>query len=50
MNIDLGPFSFSIWSAYGVSALGILGATLWILMAWRKAKTQLATLERKRAD
>jgi heme exporter protein CcmD len=47
MNFDLGPYADFIWPAYAVSALGLLGATVWTLSAWRKAKARLAALERK---
>ena len=47
MNFDLGPYAAFIWPAYAVSALGLLGATVWTLAAWRKAKARLAALERK---
>jgi len=47
--IDLGPYAEFIWPAYAVSALGLIGATVWTLAAWRKAKTRLAMLEKDRA-
>jgi hypothetical protein len=37
MIFDLGPFAVFICSAYAVSAVGLLGATLWTWAAWRKA-------------
>lgn len=46
MSFDLGPFSDFIWLAYAISALALLGATVWTLAAWRKAKARLAALER----
>jgi heme exporter protein CcmD len=47
MSFDLGPFGAFIWAAYAASALGLLGATAWTLIAWRKAKACLERLERK---
>ncbi len=47
MNFDLGPYSVFIWPAYGASVLGLGIATLWTVLAWRKAKARLAALERK---
>ena len=46
MNFDLGPFGAFIWSAYGASALGLGVATLWTVLAWRRAKARLAELEK----
>ena len=46
--IDLGPYSDFIWPAYAVSALGLLGATVWTWAAWRNAKARLASLEKDR--
>lgn len=46
--IDLGPFADFIWPAYGISALGLVLATLWTLTAWRKAKARLDALEKDR--
>jgi len=45
MNFDMGIYSVYIWPAYGVSALALIGATLWTVAAWRRAKTRLAALE-----
>jgi heme exporter protein CcmD len=47
MNFDMGAYGVYIWPAYGVSALAILGAIVWTLVAWRRAKVKLAALERK---
>jgi heme exporter protein CcmD len=48
MNFDMGVYGVYIWPAYGVSALALLGATLWTLAAWRRAKAKLAALETKK--
>ena len=45
MNFDMGAYAVYIWPAYGVSAVGLIGATLWTVLAWRRAKTRLAALE-----
>jgi heme exporter protein CcmD len=47
MSFDLGPFSEFIWPAYAISALVLLGATVWTVSAWYKAKARLERLERK---
>jgi heme exporter protein CcmD len=47
MNFDMGAYSIYIWPAYGVSALALIGATVWTLAAWRRAKANLAALEQK---
>jgi heme exporter protein CcmD len=45
MNFDMGSYSVYIWPAYGVSALALVGVTLWTLRAWGRAKARLAALE-----
>jgi heme exporter protein D len=47
MNFDMGSYAVYIWPAYGISALVLLGATLWTLLAWRRAKARLAALEKR---
>ena len=47
MNFDMGAYGIYIWPAYGVSAVAIIGATVWTLAAWYKAKARLAALEKK---
>ena len=47
MNFAFGAYGAYIWPAYGVSALAIVGATVWTLAAWRRAKAKLAALETK---
>ena len=42
---NLGPYSGFIWPAYGVSALALIGATIWTLSAWYAAKRRLAALQ-----
>lgn len=45
----MGGYAAYVWPAYGVSALGLIGATVLTLRAYRKAKARLAMLEgRKR--
>jgi heme exporter protein CcmD len=46
MNFDMGAYGVYIWPAYGISALGILGAIVWTLVSWRRAKAKLAALEK----
>jgi heme exporter protein CcmD len=45
MNFDMGPYAVYIWPAYAVSVLVLGGVTLWIFLAWRRAKARLAALE-----
>jgi heme exporter protein D len=45
MNFDMGAYGAYIWPAYGVSALALIGATLWTILSWRRAKARLAALE-----
>ena len=47
MNFDLGPYGVYIWPAYGISAVALIGITLWSVIGWYKAKTALAKLEKK---
>ena len=48
MNFDMGAYGAYIWPAYGVSALALMGATLWTVAAWRRAKARLTALEKKK--
>jgi heme exporter protein CcmD len=48
MNFDMGAYGAYIWPAYGVSAVALIGATLWTVAAWRRAKAKLAALEKKK--
>jgi heme exporter protein CcmD len=48
MNFDMGAYGIYIWPAYGISALALIGATLWTLASWRRAKAKLAELEQKK--
>jgi heme exporter protein CcmD len=45
MNFDMGIYGVYIWPAYGVSALALIGITVWTLAAWRGAKARLTALE-----
>ena len=47
MNFDMGPYAFDIWSAYGVSAVALIGMTVWAVAAYLRAKAKLAALEPK---
>ena len=47
MNFDLGPYGAYIWPAYAISALALVGITLWSVLGWLRAKATLAKLERK---
>jgi len=50
MNFDMGAYSVYIWPAYAVSALVLIGATLWTVLGWRRAKAKLASLEKRGTD
>ena len=47
MNFDMGLYSVYIWPAYGISAIVLIGVTLWSIAAWRRAKAKLSRLEKK---
>ena len=47
MNFDMGVYGVYIWPAYGITALAILGAIVWAVAGWRRAKAKLAMLENK---
>ena len=42
---QMGGYAAFIWSAYGVSALGLLGAVIWTLRAYGAAKARVKSLE-----
>ncbi len=46
MNFDMGAYAAYIWPAYGVSAVAVIGATVWTVAGWRRAKAKLAALEK----
>ena len=46
MNFDMGAFGVYIWPAYGISALALIGAILWTIASWQRAKANLAALEK----
>jgi len=48
ISFDMGAYGAYIWPAYGVSALALIGVTVWTVMAWRRAKARLAELEKKK--
>ena len=47
MNFEMGMYSVYIWPAYGISAVALIGVTLWSIATWRRAKTKLSRLEKK---
>jgi heme exporter protein D len=47
MNFDMGSYSAYIWPAYGVSAVLLIGVTVWTLAGWKRAKARLANLEKR---
>lgn len=44
----MGAYGAYIWPAYGLSAAALIGATVWTVTAWRRAKARLAALEQKK--
>ena len=48
MNFDMGPYGAYIWPAYAISALALIGLTVWTVTAWRRAKAKLAALETRK--
>jgi heme exporter protein D len=43
--LNMGGYAAYVWPAYGISALGLIAATMLTLRAYRKAKARLAALE-----
>jgi heme exporter protein CcmD len=41
-----GPYAFYVWTAYGVSALGLAAAVLLTVRGWLRARAVLARLEK----
>jgi heme exporter protein D len=41
----MGGYAAYVWPAYGISVLGLGGAALFTIRAYRRAQVQLATLE-----
>jgi heme exporter protein D len=41
----MGGYAAFVWPAYAVSALGLIGATVWTLSAYAAAKQKLKELE-----
>lgn len=44
----MGGYAAFIWPAYGVSALGLIGAVVWTLKAYGAAKARLKALEERK--
>ena len=45
----MGGYAIYVWPAYGISVLGLAGAALLTIRAYRRAQAQLAALEDKRS-
>ena len=45
----MSPYAFYIWTAYSVSLISLIGATLWVWRGYAKAKAQVARLESKKS-
>jgi len=44
----MGGYAAYVWPAYGISLLGLAGAVLLTIRAYRRAQAQLAALESKK--
>jgi heme exporter protein D len=47
VNFDMSPYGTFIWPAYAITALALGAMTVWVALAWRRAKAKLAALEKK---
>jgi heme exporter protein D len=45
----MGGYADFVWPAYGISALGLIGAIVWTLVAYNSAKARVKALEEKKA-
>ena len=45
---DMGGYGAFIWPAYAVSAIGLIGAVIWTLKAYKDAKARLKALEERK--
>jgi heme exporter protein D len=45
---QMGGYAAYVWPAYGVSALGLIGAVVWTLKEYGAAKARLRALEEKK--
>ena len=43
--LAMGGYAAFVWPAYGASLLGLAAAVIWVLAAWRRARSRLANLE-----
>ena len=44
----MGGYAMFVWPAYGVSALGLVGASIWAWAGWRGANKRLRQLEQRK--
>jgi len=42
---SMGGYAAYVWPAYGASFVGLAGAVVWTLAAWRRTRAELAALE-----
>ncbi len=42
---DVAPYGAYVWPAYGISAVALIGITLWAVIALRRARAKLKALE-----
>jgi heme exporter protein CcmD len=45
---EMGDYGAYIWPAYAVTAVALVGVTVWTVVAWRTAKAKLAALENRK--
>ena len=44
----MGGYAMFVWPAYGVSALALVGALIWVWTGWRAANKRLRQLEQRK--
>jgi len=44
----MSPYAFYIWTAYGVSLVSLIAATLWVWRGYARAKAKLGELESRK--
>ena len=47
MSFDMAPYGAYIWPAYAISAIALIGITVWALAGYARARARLNGLERK---
>ena len=50
LDLDMGKYAFFVWSAYGATALGLIGVTVMSLRANRERRKVLTALQAAAKD